>query len=113
MKYISEELDSWLDKEYLKTIEKELTVLDDYVPKTIELHFSDYDARCRYLDLNEEMVRSDEYQIKQIIDQRAKGATWEERVTIFDEFFERHPEYSKLIKDKEAYEKWRVEEVDY
>ena len=41
------------------------------------------------------------------------GTTWEEHVTVYDDFFENHPEFSRLIKDRKAYEKWRMEEVPY
>ena len=35
MAYVSNELDSWLDKDYLLEIADEITELHDYVPKTI------------------------------------------------------------------------------
>jgi hypothetical protein len=113
MRYISKELDSWLDKEYLAEIADELTVLHDYVPKTIELHLPDYDDRQRFVLSDKAWYTSDEFQRKEMLDQMAAGATWEEHVTVYDDFFKRNPQFSKLIKDKQAYEKWRLEEVPY
>lgn len=113
MRFISDELDSWLDEEYLLTIEDDLIELEDYIPKTIELHLPNYDKRSEFLDSNFELVDSDDFQNKQILDQMAMGTTWEERVFIFDDFFKRHPEFSGLIRDKKAYENWKLEEVPY
>lgn len=113
MTYISNELDTWLDKEYLLEIAEELTELHDYVPKTIELHLPDYEARSKFVLSDKEWVHSEEFIEKEILDQMAAGTTWEEHVTVYDDFFKRHPEFSKLIKDKDAYEKWRLEEVPY
>ena len=39
----------------------------------------------------------------------ATNTTWEEHVGVYDDFFRKHPEYSKLIKDENAYRKWRLE----
>ena len=113
MTYISNELDSWLDKEYLLEIADEITYLHDYVPKTIELHLPDYDARSQFVLADKEWCDSDEFQIKQILDKMAAGTTWAEHVTVYDDFFKNNPEFSGLIKDKQAYEKWRLEEVPY
>ena len=113
MTYISKELDSWLDKDYLLEIADELTVLHDYVPITIELHFPDYEARSRFVLADEDWYMGDEFVRKEILDQMAGGATWEEHVTVYDDFFKSHPEFSGLIKDRKAYEKWRLEEVPY
>ena len=113
MTYISNELDTWLDKEFLLEIADELVNLDDYVPKTIELHLPDYDARSRFVLDNEALMKSESFIRKEILDQMAMGTTGEEHVTVYDEFFEKHPEFSKLIKNKAAYEKWRLEEVPY
>lgn len=41
------------------------------------------------------------------------GKTWVEHVTVYDDFFKNHPEFSGLIKNRKAYEKWRLEEVPY
>ena len=113
MTYISNELDTWLDKEYLLEISNELTYLHDYVPKTIELHLPDYEERSRFVLSDEEWYTGDEFVRKEILDQMAGGTTWEEHVTVYDDFFKRHSEFSRLIKDKSAYEKWRLEEVPY
>ena len=113
MTYVSNELDSWLDKEYLLEIADEITELHDYVPKTIELHLPDYEARSRYVLADKEWYTSEEFLRKEILDQMSRGTTWEEHVTVYDEFFDNHPEFSGLIKDREAYEKWRLEEVPY
>lgn len=113
MAYISNELDTWLDKDYLLEIVDELTVLHDYVPKTIELHLPDYEARSQFVLSDEPWYTSDEFARKEILDQMSGGTTWEEHVTVYDDFFENHPEFSRLIKDRKAYEKWRMEEVPY
>ena len=113
MTYVSNELDTWLDKEYLLEIADELTKLHDYVPKTIELHLPDYEARSRFVLSDEAWYTSEEFVRKEILDQMAAGTTWEEHVTVYDDFFKRHPEFSKLIKDKDAYQKWREKEVPY
>ncbi|WP_407422528.1 hypothetical protein [Methanobrevibacter sp.] len=113
MTYVSTQLDSWLDKDYLISISDKIVELNDLVPKIIEMHLPNYDDRKKFLNSNFELIDSDEFQLKQILDQRAGGTTWEEHVTIYDDFFKRHPEFSKLIKDKEAYEKWKLEEVPY
>ena len=113
MAYISKELDSWLDKDYLLEIADEITVLHDYVPKTIELHLPDYDARSQFVLADEAWYTSDEFARKEMLDQMAAGTTWEEHVTVYDDFFKSHPEFSGLIKDRKAYEKWRAEEVPY
>ena len=113
MTYVSDELDSWLNKEFLLEIADEIVKLNDYVPKTIELHLPDYNARSRFVLSNEELMESESFKIKEILDQMAMGTTWAEHVSVYDEFFEFHPEFSNLIKDKGAYEKWRLEEVPY
>ena len=51
--------------------------------------------------------------LSQVLDQMSCGTTWEEHVTVYDDFFKSHPEFSRLIKDKDAYDKWRAEEVPY
>ena len=88
-------------------------VLHDYVPKTIELHLPDYEARSQFVLSDEEWYTSDDFARREMLDQMACGTTWEEHVTVYDDFFERHPEFSGLIKDRDAYEKWRAEEVPY
>lgn len=113
MLYISKELDSWLDKDYLLEISDEITNLEDFVPSTIELHLPDYEARKNFALSKREMITSEEFLEKEILDQMAAGTTWEEHVTVYDDFFKNHPEFSGLIKDREAYEKWRLEEVPY
>lgn len=113
MTYVSNELDSWLDKEFLLEISEDIVNLNDYVPKTIELLLPDYNARSKFVLANSELMESETFKIKEILDQMAMGTTWEEHVSIYDEFFEFHPEFSKLIRDKEAYEKWKLEEVPY
>ena len=113
MTYISKELDSWIDKEYLLEIANEITELEDFVPSTIELHLPDYDARVKFAFSKPEMIESDEFLRKEMLDQMAGGTTWEEHVTVYDDFFQKHPEFSGLIKDKEAYEKWKMKEVPY
>lgn len=107
------ELDTWLDKDYLNDVADEIVNLNDYVPKTIELHLPDPDARSDFVHSNQQLLDSREFQNKQFLDQMAMGTTWEEHVSIYDDFFKRHPEFSKLIKDRDAYEKWRLEEVPY
>lgn len=102
-----------MDKEYLLEIADELVNLEDFVPSTIELHLPDYEARKRFAFSKPKLIRSEEFIEKEILDQMAAGTTWEEHVTVYDDFFKRHPEFSKLIKDKDAYEKWRLEEVPY
>ena len=113
MMYISKELDSWLDKDYLLEVADQITTLEDFVPSTIELHLPDFEARKNFANSRPKMVYSEEFQIKQILDQMAMGTTWEEHVTVYDDFFKDHPEFSGLIKDREAYAKWREEEVPY
>ena len=112
-RYVSNELDSWLNQEYLLEIADDLVELEDYVPKTIEYHLPNYDDRFRFVQSKPEWYQSDEFVEKELLDQMAGGASWEEHITVYDEFFERHPEFSQLIRDKSAYEKWRLEEVDY
>ena len=113
MLYISKELDSWLDKDFLLEVADDITHLEDFVPSTIELHLPDYEARKNFALSKQDMIESDWFIQKEILDQMAMGTTWEEHVTVYDEFFENHPEFSGLIKDREAYEKWREEEVPY
>ena len=107
------ELDSWLDKDYLNSIADDLVTLRDYIPKTIELHLPDYEARSNFIHSNPKLLNSVEFQNKQFLDQMAMDATWEEHVSIYDDFFKSHPEFSNLIKDKDAYEVWKLEEVPY
>lgn len=107
------ELDSWLDKDYLKTIAEDIVNLMDYVPKTIELHLPNYEDRSKFVHAHSNLLNSQEFQNKQFLDQMSGGATWKEHVGIYDEFFKKHPEFSKLIKDKVAYGKWREKEVPY
>lgn len=107
------ELDSWLDKDYLNAISNDIVTLDDYVPKTIELHLPDYGARSDFVHSHPKLLHSPEFQNKQFLDQMAMGTTWEEHVSIYDEFFKKHPEFLKLIKNQDAYEKWREKEVPY
>ena len=107
------ELDSWLDKNYLNSISDDIVTLEDYVPKTIELHLPDYEARSEFVHSHPQLLDSPEFQNKQFLDQMAMGASWKEHVSIYDDFFKNHPEFSKLIKDKDAFEKWRIKEVPY
>jgi hypothetical protein len=113
MTYISNELDTWLDKEFLLVVADQITELEDFVPSTIELHLPDYEARKDFAFSKPEMIESKEFERKEMLDQMAAGTTWEEHVTVYDDFFENHPEFSRLIKDRKAYEKWRMEEVPY
>lgn len=113
MTYISNELDTWLDKEFLLEVADQITELEDFVPSTIELHLPDYEARKKFAFSKPEMIESEEFERKEMLDQMAACTTWEEHVTVYDDFFENHPEFSRLIKDREAYEKWRLEEVPY
>jgi hypothetical protein len=113
MTYISNELDTWLDKEYLLEIADQITELEDFVPSTIELHLPDYEARKKFAFSRPDMIESDEFSRKEMLDQMSGGTTWEEHITVYDDFFKSHPEFSRLIKDKDAYDKWRAEEVPY
>lgn len=49
----------------------------------------------------------------QLVTIKVAGTTWAEHVTVYDDFFKNHPEFSGLIKNRKAYEKWRLEEVPY
>ena len=103
------ELDSWLDKDYLIEIREEIVNLEDYVPKSIELNLPNYERRSEFLDSHDYLL-DDEFLEKQILDQRAAGTTWEEHISIYKDFFRKHPQFKKLIKDMKAYEKWMMEE---
>ena len=103
------ELDSWLDKDFLIKISEEIVNLEDYVPKSIELNLPNYEERSDFLDAHEYLV-DDEFLDKQILDQRAAGTTWEEHISIYQDFFRKHPQFKKLIKDQDAYDKWMLEE---
>ena len=107
--YMEREIDSWFNEEYMKIVANEIVTLLDYVPKDIELKLPDYEARNEFLEQNHEFTSSDYYQITQIADQMAANTTWEEHVGVYDDFFRKHPEYSELIKDENAYRKWRLE----
>ncbi len=107
--YMDAEIDSWFDQEYLQTIAEEITTLVDYVPKDIEKKLPDYEKRRKFIAQYQNFLDSDYYQLTQIANQMAGGRTWGEHVGIYDDFFRKHPEYSKLIKDEEAYRKWRLE----
>ena len=39
----------WIDNSFLHSIEHELIPLMDYIPKTIEMHFENYDARHNWI----------------------------------------------------------------
>ena len=106
------DLGSWLDKDYLNEISMDIVQLKDYVPKDIELLLPNYELRSSFLDKNSYLI-TDEFQDKQILDQCAAGTTWEQHVSIYDEFFRKHPEFSKLIKDKKAYSIWKCSEPYY
>ena len=73
----------------------------------------DYEARKKFAFSRPDMIESDEFSRKEMLDQMSGGTTWEEHVTVYDDFFKSHPEFSRLIKDKDAYDKWRAEEVPY
>lgn len=102
----SKELDSWLNKDYLNQIAEEIVNLNDYVPSIIESLLPDPGARKRYVVANVDLRESDYFLDKQILDQ---STIWEDYVTLYDDFFDKHPEFSKLIKSKEVYNKWRTE----
>ena len=106
------ELDSWLDRDYLYEISDDIVQLKDYVPKNIELLLPDYELRSSFLDKNKYLI-DDEFQDKQILDQGAAGTTWEQHVSVYDDFFRRHPEFSKLIKNQQAYSKWKQNKPYY
>lgn len=101
-----EEINSWLNKEYLIEISDALISLNDFVPQTIILHLPDPGARKRFVTANVDL-RESNYLFEKHIQERTD--IWEDYVSLFDEFFERHPEFSKLIESKEVYNKWRTE----
>ena len=105
-------LDSWLDKEFLFEIADEIVCLNDYVPKDIELQLPDYELRSSFLD-NHDFLIDDEFHKKQILDECAADTTWEEHVSIYDEFFTKHPEFFKLIRDEEKYFSWKENKPYY
>ena len=111
--YVSKRIDSWLDRDYLIKISDEIINLEDYVPKLIELHLPNYDKRKEKVTGMNNLIYSDEFQLNQVIDQMAAGTTWDEHVALYDEFFEKHPEFFKLIKDKKAYDNWHLEEPPF
>lgn len=96
---------TWLDTEYLL----EIVNLHDYVPKTIGLYLLDYEVRSHYVLSDESWYTSDEFVKKEILDQIVAETTWEEHVSVYDDFFNKLPEFSKLINDKSIYDKWRLE----
>ncbi len=97
---------SWIDKEFMESIADEIISLKDYVPKAIEKGLPDYEKRKRWVN-NHKRIINDDFREKQIIDQCAAGTTWEEHVMIYDEFFEKYPQYKDIIKDEEKYKKWK------
>lgn len=113
MRYISQELDSWLNLEFLVSIADDIVNLKDFVPKTIELHLPNYEERKSFLLSCVDLIDSDAFQDRQILDQMAAGTTWDEYVGLYDEFFKNHPEFIGLIKDMDAYNEWKREEVPY
>ncbi|MCR5026170.1 MAG: hypothetical protein K6A34_01830 [Methanobrevibacter sp.] len=104
------ELDSWLDDKYLKLFANDLVNLNDYVPSTIVLLLPDPGARKRFVVANMALRNSNDYFKKQLLDQSSNR---EDYVSLYDAFFNNHPEFSKLIKDKVAYEKWKVDDVPF
>ena len=104
------QLNSWLDKEYLNLVVEDLVNLNDYVPLTLILLLPDSGARKRFVVANMDLRNSNDYFKKQLLDQ---SPNWEDYVSGYDNFFKCHPEFLKLIKDKDAYEYWRLNEVDY
>ena len=106
------ELNSWLDKDYLNQIAKDLVNLTDFIPLTIELLLPDYNARKRFLFANMHLICDDEYDTFSAIDSYPTDK--EQYASIYDLFFERHPEFLGLIKDKQAYEEWKLDDnVDF
>ncbi|WP_295588851.1 hypothetical protein [uncultured Methanobrevibacter sp.] len=106
------EIECWLDINYLNEISDEIVNLEDYVPKDIELFLPDYELRSSFLD-NHDYLIDNEFHTKQILDQGAAGTTWQEHVSVYDDFFRKHPEFSKLIKNQQAYSTWKQEEPYY
>lgn len=104
------QLNSWLDKEYLNLIANDLVNLNDYVPSTIVLLLPDPGARKRFVEANIDLRDSPDFFKKQLLDQ---SSYWEDYVFGYDNFFKCHPEFIKLIKDKDEYEHWRLNDVNY
>ena len=46
----------------------------------------------------------------QILDKCAAETTWEEHCELYDEFFEKYPQYKPIIKDEEEFKKWREDD---
>ena len=99
----------WIDESFLHSVEQELIPLMDYIPKSIEIKFNDYESRHRRISNHwDDFPQGEDYWIDhQILDQCAAGTTWEEHCELFDEFFEKYPEYRFIIKDEEEYKKWK------
>ena len=100
------ELDSWLNKDYLNQIATEIVNLNDYVPNMIELLLPNPGARDRFVQANVDLRDSEYFIEKQILDQTT---IWKDYVNLYDDFFEKHPEFSNLINNREDYEKWKLE----
>ena len=77
------------------------------------MHLPDYEKTSQFVLSDVAWYTSEEFIRKEILDQMSGGTTWQEHIAVYDDFFKNHPEFSKLIKDKEAYEKFRREEVPY
>ena len=104
------ELNSWLDKKYLNSIANDLVNLNDYIPLTIVLLLPNPGARNRFVTAHMDLRDSHDYFEKQLLDQSPYR---EDYVSGYDIFFNNHPEFSKLIGDKLAYEKWKVTDVPF
>lgn len=104
LKALPTELNSWIDKDYLNQIADELVNLNDFIPLTIEELLPDFDARKRFRSANYHLD-TDEYMDLEIMNRSADRATY---ALSYDLFFERHPEFLGLIKDKQAYEEWKL-----
>lgn len=99
----------WIDTSFLHSIEHELIPLMDYIPKTIEVHFKNYEERHNWIiDHWDDFPQGETWWLDhQILDQCAAGTTWEEHCELYDEFFEKYPQYKPIIKDEEEFKKWR------
>ena len=100
----------WIDVNYLVEIEDEIVNLNDFVPKEIELCLPDFGKRNKILI--EVVLKDAPKEIEQLYI-NDQGGPWEEYVNGFHHFFNKYPQYKKLIKDQEKFEEWERQEIDY
>ena len=65
----------WIDESFLHSVEQELIPLMDYIPKSIEIKFNDYESRHRWISNHwDDFPQGEDYWIDhQILDQCAAG----------------------------------------